>query len=173
MTDALRQTTRYGYDAQTGVLHWVQAPLDTSATRTNYTYDAMFRLTGVTKAVSGLSGGAAQVENSYTYENDRIKTITHSNTPDASTTYTFLYTAFAQVAGVKVGSRDRRFKLLQHRRSNLHAFAVRLRQRGSRLLRLRRSGSPDLQAVPRRTRRRASSTPMTTRTISAASRTRA
>ena len=36
-TDALANVTNYSYDADTGVLEWVQLPEDTESTRTEYT----------------------------------------------------------------------------------------------------------------------------------------
>ncbi|MBE6981493.1 MAG: hypothetical protein E7437_04125 [Ruminococcaceae bacterium] len=43
-TDALGNTTEYGYDLEKGVLLWYKAPEDTDATRTNYSYDDLFRV---------------------------------------------------------------------------------------------------------------------------------
>ena len=54
VTDALGQTTSYGYDLQTGMLQWVQAPGETESTRTNYSYDGKLRATGVSKGASAV-----------------------------------------------------------------------------------------------------------------------
>ena len=43
VTDALGQVTAYGYDTQTGILNWTQAPGETTATRTNYSHDSRYR----------------------------------------------------------------------------------------------------------------------------------
>lgn len=105
VTDEMGKTTTYGYDTTTGLLSWVQAPGDSASTRTEYEYDNMYRTTEVSKAVSGLSGGLNGVVNSYTYSNDLLTHITHSNTSSKSTTYEFLYNDFSLLTAVKVGDR--------------------------------------------------------------------
>lgn len=97
--------SRYGYNLETGVLEWYQAPEDSAATRTEYEYDTLYRLTDTTKAVSGLTGGLTEITNSYTYNNDLLTTITHSNTEDLSTVYTFTYGIFNLLQNIKVGNR--------------------------------------------------------------------
>ena len=95
--DALGNQTTYGYDAQTGLLDWVQYPEDTEATRTEYTYDTMFR----TATVAATTDTALNLSASYTYEDDLLKTL---QTPSA--TYTFEYGNFSLRSGVKVGNRN-------------------------------------------------------------------
>ena len=92
VTDALGNTTAYGYDTQTGVLNWVQSPGQTETTRTNYTYDSRFRTTGV-------SQGSAQV--GYTYSGELLDAISSAS----GTEYSFDYGAFDLVNSVQVGQR--------------------------------------------------------------------
>ena len=92
VTDALGNTTTYGYDTQTGVLNWVQSPGQTETTRTNYTYDSRFRTTGV-------SQGSAQVW--YTYSGELLDAISSAS----GTEYRFDYGAFDLVNSVQVGQR--------------------------------------------------------------------
>ena len=92
VTDALGNTTTYGYDTQTGVLNWVQAPGQTDTTRTNYTYDSRFRTTGV-------SQGSAQV--GYAYSGELLDAISSAS----GTEYSFDYGAFDLVNSVQVGQR--------------------------------------------------------------------
>ena len=66
----------------------------------NYTYDASRRITGVETTVDGKT-----YRNAYTYEGDRLKTVSHnttSGTPDV--TYTFAYDALGAQTTVKVGN---------------------------------------------------------------------
>ena len=95
-TDALGNTTTYHYNADTNVLEWVQYPKDTEATRTEYTYDSMYRLASATAEVdSGYS-----LDASYTYTDDLLTKIT-TNT----TAYTFNYGDFAQISSIKISGR--------------------------------------------------------------------
>ena len=93
VTDALGQTTSYGYDLQTGVLNWVQAPGETEATRTNYTLDDRYRTTGVSKGNSSVG---------YTYSNDLLSAITSAS----GTNYTFTYDVFDLIESVSIGNRN-------------------------------------------------------------------
>ena len=95
--DALGNQTTYGYNAQTGLLDWVQYPKDSTATRTEYTYDEMYR----TATVATTTDTALNLSANYTYEDDLLKTI---QTP--STTYTFEYGNFSLRSAVKVGNRN-------------------------------------------------------------------
>ena len=97
VTDALGNTTIYDYDSNTNVLNWVQYPEDTAATRTNYTYDNMYRMaTAAATTDSNLSMSA-----SYTYTDDYLTKI---QTP--TTTYNFTYGDFGLRSAVKVGSQN-------------------------------------------------------------------
>ena len=92
VTDALGQVTAYGYDTQTGILNWTQAPGETTATRTNYSHDSRYRTTGVAKGSSAVN---------YTYNSDLLAAISSASGTD----YTFTYSVFDLVNSVKVGSR--------------------------------------------------------------------
>ncbi len=93
-TDAAGKITRYGYNSQTNVLEWVQYPEDTEATRTNYTYDSMYRLAQVEVQTDTNTAMSA----AYTYENDLLTEL------DAGgTVYTFAYGNFALRSSIQVG----------------------------------------------------------------------
>ncbi len=98
-TDALGNVTEYGYDLQTGLLDWVQYPEDSEATRTEYTYDQMYRTATVSAGLDSTVDGVLSA--SYTYEDDLLKTI---QTP--STTYTFTYGDFSLRTAVNIGDRN-------------------------------------------------------------------
>lgn len=68
----------------------------------SYAYDAAKRVTGVTTTADGKT-----YTNAYTYENDRIKTVSHNTTSNTSNdvTYTFDYDALGRKTTVKVGSK--------------------------------------------------------------------
>ena len=67
----------------------------------NYTYDAAKRVTAVQT-----TGNGKTYKNAYTYENDRIKTVSHNTTSDVANdvTYTFDYDALGRKTTVKVGT---------------------------------------------------------------------
>jgi len=118
ITDSAREISYYSYDGQTGELDWVRAPGEGESTQTNYTYDELHRLTGVSKAMDETTTVSAN----YTYTNDRLSTLTHSNGSGKSTQYTFSYNAFGLPTTTKVGgntlatnrySADRLFLLQQ------------------------------------------------------------
>ena len=58
-----------------------------------YSYDSANRVTGVQAEVAATDSEPARVyKNAYTYENDRIKTVSHNTTgSDCDVTYTFDY----------------------------------------------------------------------------------
>ncbi len=87
--------TQYGYNADTGMLEWVQYPEDTEDTRTNYQYDNMYRLVSTSANVSTGSSMSAD----YTYEDDLLSAITTK-----STVYTLNYGAFGLRTGIKAGN---------------------------------------------------------------------
>ena len=95
-TDATGKTTTYNYNANTNVLEWVKYPEDTDTTRTNYTYDSMYRM--ATAAATTDTGLALSAK--YTYTDDMLTAI-----QTGSTTYTFGYGNFALRSNVKIGSR--------------------------------------------------------------------
>ncbi len=97
-TDALGKTTTYGYNADTGILEWVQAPNDTEETRTEYAYDPdTFLLETVSKDLSAEENDTMSA--GYSYDNNLLKSIT---TP--STTYGFDYGVFGLRESVKLGT---------------------------------------------------------------------
>ena len=95
--DAAGKTTTYQYHPDTNVLEWVQYPEDTPATRTNYTYDNLYRMASAT--VSTDAGNHLGVAYTYTGE-----LLTGIQTP--TTTYGFSYGAFDLRTGVSIGSYD-------------------------------------------------------------------
>lgn len=68
---------------------------------TTYAYDAMGRLAEIKTAVSGLSNGATHIKNEYSYQNDRISSITHNGF-----SYNFLYNDYGDYYIVKVGDQN-------------------------------------------------------------------
>lgn len=101
VTDALGQTTSYGYDTQTGVLNWTQSPGETTATRTKYSHDSRYRTTGVSKGSSSVG---------YSYSSDLLTAISSAS----GTNYSFVYGVFDLISSVKAGSRT----LISHTYSN-------------------------------------------------------
>jgi len=95
-TDAAGKVTTYSYNENTNVLEWVQYPEDTTATRTEYTYDNMYRLA---KAEADVSTGST-LKAEYGYTNDLLTSI-----KTGSTTYTFNYGAFALRSNIMIGTR--------------------------------------------------------------------
>ena len=78
----------------------LESVTDPTGQTVNYTYDASKRVTGVSTAAGGKT-----YKNAYTYENDRIKTVSHNTTGDAAdVTYTFDYDALGRKSSVQVGS---------------------------------------------------------------------
>ena len=101
VTDALGQTTTYGYDTQTGVLNWTQAPGETASTRTNYTHDQLYRTTKVQQSTAAVD---------YTYSKDLLSAISTASGTD----YSFTYGVFDLTTAVKAGSRT----LISHSYTN-------------------------------------------------------
>ena len=95
-TDALGNVTIYDYDAETGVLNWVQYPGDTDASRTTYSYDEMYRMA----SAAATTDTGTTLSAVYTYTNDLLTKI-----QTGSTAYTFTYGSFGLRTGAKVGSR--------------------------------------------------------------------
>ena len=95
-TNALGDRTTYSYNANTNVLDWVKYPEDTDATRTNYTYDSMYRLT----SAAAITNTGTALTASYTYSDDSLMAI-----QTGSTTYSFSYGNFALRSSIQIGSR--------------------------------------------------------------------
>ena len=74
---------------------------DPTGQTVNYAYDASKRVTSVQT-----TGDGKTYRNAYTYENDRIKTVSHNTTSDTANdvTYTFNYDSLGRKTTVKVGS---------------------------------------------------------------------
>ncbi len=90
--NALGKITTYGYDADTGVLNWLQQPGEDDNTRTNYSYDNLYRTTGVSQ-----DGASA----SYAYTNDLLTSLA----APSGTSYTLNYGSFDLPSSVKIGTR--------------------------------------------------------------------
>ena len=124
--DALGKETAYGYNTQTGVLNWVQAPGEANTNRTNYDYDSLYRTTDVTKSASVVAyayGCLHICTESCTDPCSHICSDTCD--PDGAdllraivsaseTQYTFTYGVFDLLRSVKVGTRT----LISHTYSN-------------------------------------------------------
>ena len=96
----------YGYNSEVGVLAWIQGLGDTENIRVQLGYDGMYRITGVSKAVTGFTGGLSRAYVEYSYEDDNLKTVSHSNTASAETKYTFNYGMFDALSTVYVGDKQ-------------------------------------------------------------------
>ena len=96
--DARGNTVTQTVNTSDGTLTSVKDPTNQTV---NYTYDAAKRVTGVQT-----TGDGKTYRNAYTYENDRIKTVSHNTTSDTATdvTYTFAYDALGRKTTVKVGT---------------------------------------------------------------------
>lgn len=89
--------TGYSYNQSNGQLMSVSANDDTV---TSFTYDAMSRLNSVSKTVNGLSSGN-KMTTQYTYENDRIKSITHNGF-----SYNYEYDVWGNVTAIKISDQS-------------------------------------------------------------------
>ena len=96
----------YGYNSEVGVLAWIQGLGDTENIRVQLGCDGMYRITGVSKAVTGFTGGLSRAYVEYSYEDDNLKTVSHSNTASAETKYTFNYGMFDALSTVYVGDKQ-------------------------------------------------------------------
>ena len=86
---------------------------DPSNQMMNYAYDAAKRVTAVHTSEHDEEGNPVKTyRNGYTYENDRIKTVSHNTTSDTSNdvTYTFVYDELGRKTTVKVGTQPARFE---------------------------------------------------------------
>ena len=96
-TDARGNTVSKVIDSESGL---TQSVTDPNSQTVNYTYDASRRVTGVQTTADGKN-----YKNAYTYEKDRIKTVSHNTTGDAAdVTYSFEYDALGRKTSVKVGT---------------------------------------------------------------------
>ena len=93
-TDFNGNTTTYTYNQNTGNLSGV---CDGKDTYTAYSHNAMGELTNVQKTVAGLSGDASSMATQYSYNNDRIQSITHNGF-----SYNYTYDVWGKLRSVKV-----------------------------------------------------------------------
>ncbi len=95
--DARGNAVTQAVNANDGTLTSVTDPAGQTV---NYSYDASKRVTEVQTVADGKT-----YKNTYTYENDRIKTVAYNTTGDtADVTYTFDYDEMGRKTTVKVGS---------------------------------------------------------------------
>ncbi len=103
MTDSRGNVVRYEYDSNNRLL---MKALDVKGNATSYTYDAdTDQLTGVQKSV-----GKKAVKVAYTYENDRIKSITHNGF-----NYTYGYDAYGNLESVSAGESELEHTIYRNR----------------------------------------------------------
>lgn len=95
-TDCFGKTVSYEYDSANGHL---KSMTDANGKKTSYAYDVMGRLTSVSRT-NKVNGADTTIANNYTYENDRLKTISHNGM-----NYIFSYDSFGNLAQAKAGSR--------------------------------------------------------------------
>lgn len=91
-TDINGSTTKYFYNQNTGLL---MRNVDNNNGSIAYTYNALGELASVSQTVSGLG----TMQTSYSYENDRVKSITHNGF-----SYNYEYDVWGNVSSVKVGN---------------------------------------------------------------------
>jgi len=89
--DTRGNQTTFAYNTGTGTVASVTEP---KGGKVNYIYDSIDNLVSTSQ-----TDGNKTYSNGYTYEDDRLKTITHNGT-----TYTFNYDTFGNISNVKVGS---------------------------------------------------------------------
>ena len=89
---------------------------DPTGQTVSYTYDASRRVTAVQT-----TGDGKTYKNAYTYENDRIKTVSHNTTSDTANdvTYTFGYDGLGRKTTVKVGTQTLSTNVYESDRSGL------------------------------------------------------
>ena len=111
--DARGNTVTRSTNARTGELNSVTDPTGQTV---SYTYDDTKRVTGVQTAADGKT-----YRNAYTYEEDRIKTVSHNTTDNTATdvTYTFNYDDLGRKTTVKVGSQTLSTNVYENDRNGL------------------------------------------------------
>jgi YD repeat-containing protein len=101
VTDGQGHIVDYNYNETKGTLDSI---VDPNGKITTYSYDdRLDRLSTVTK---GIDNATANATNSYTYDKDRLKTITHNADGGSSVSYTFEYDDLGNNTGVKVGNQS-------------------------------------------------------------------
>ncbi len=111
--DARGNTVTRSTNARTGELNSVTDPTGQTV---SYAYDDAKRVTGVQTAADGKT-----YRNAYTYEEDRIKTVSHNTTDDTATdvTYTFDYDDLGRKTTVKVGTQTLSTNVYENDRNGL------------------------------------------------------
>ena len=94
----------------------LQSVTDPTGQAVEYAYDAAKRVTGVETTADGKT-----YKNAYTYENDRIRTVSHNTSSDTATdvTYTFDYDGLGRKTTVKVGEQTLSTNVYRDDRSGL------------------------------------------------------
>jgi RHS repeat-associated protein len=108
-TDALGNSVVYTVNATNGLVTAIKDPLNHTV---NNAYNSDYSLQSVSATVQGQT-----ITNAYTYENDRLKTITHNGFA-----YTFVYDTFGNVSEVKVGTSTLITNSYQARTGRLNSF---------------------------------------------------
>ena len=99
-------------NARTGELNSITDPTGQTV---SYAYDDAKRVTGVQTTADGKT-----YKNAYTYEEDRIKTVSHNTTDDtADVTYTFDYDDLGRKTTVKVGTQTLSTNVYENDRNGL------------------------------------------------------
>ncbi len=111
--DARGNTVTQDVNARTGQLNSVADPTGQTV---SYTYDGAKRVTGMQTAADGKT-----YKNAYTYEEDRIKTVSHNTTSDSATdvTYTFDYDDLGRKTTVEVGTQTLSTNVYENDRNGL------------------------------------------------------
>lgn len=98
--DEYGTTTYYDYDENNGSLKSIAKGKGND--KTTYTYNAVGYLETVSQTVTNIiSGASVEIESSYLYDGDTLKSITHNGT-----TYSFDYDVYGNVKSVKVGDQS-------------------------------------------------------------------
>lgn len=93
-------STYYQYDSDNGLLK-SRGPHSNSNNNTQFSYTAMGLLNSVKQATTQIDGTSTNINTNYTYENDKIKTITHNGFA-----YIYDYDAAGRVSKISQGSND-------------------------------------------------------------------
>ncbi len=111
--DARGNTVSQSVNVNDGTLTSVTDPTGQTV---NYTYDASKRVTSVQT-----TGDGKTYKNGYTYEDGRIKTVSHNTTSDTANdvTYTFNYDEIGRKTTVKVGSQTLSTNIYENNRNGL------------------------------------------------------
>ena len=111
--DARGNTVTRDTNTRTGELNSVTDPTGQTV---SYTYDDAKRVTGVQTTADGKT-----YKNAYTYEEDRIKTVSHNTTSNTATdvTYTFNYDDLGRKTTVKVGTQTLSTNVYENDRNGL------------------------------------------------------